>query len=190
MTDRKSHSSWMHMCVGSTYMPVHTLEQLGTFVMAWPRLRQCLLCSGEERARALSCAHTHTHANIPMDSQGWKGAEEESGPCRHSESSQSETGLHPSTTRHREHIPSPLCHTCVMLLSQETHRFTYSINGHRSDPNKYQPLLCSVHMQAPVHIYSKHMLHTLISTSSTLVPFKILCRDCFLLISKGQDMER
>lgn len=43
------------------YMYVHALEQLGTFVVAWPRTTQCLLCSGEERASALAQIHAHTH---------------------------------------------------------------------------------------------------------------------------------
>lgn len=177
-------------------MHVHALEQSGTFVVAWPRIRQCLLCSGKERASALAKIHahklTHSHANIPMDSQGWKGAEQESGPCRHSESSQSEAALRPSTTRHREHIPSPrviLPSHCYHTKHTDLH--IRSVGTGLTATNTNHCCLqstCSLH----VHIHSKHILHftSVISTSSTLVPLKILCRDCFLLFSKGQDMER
>ena len=110
-----------HVC-RSTHMHVYALVQLGTFVMALPRIGQCLLCGGKERASALAqiVAHTHTHKH----SQGWKGAEQESGPCRHSESSQSEAALHPSTTRHRDHIPSPrviLASRCYHTKHTDSH---------------------------------------------------------------------
>ncbi len=52
-------------CV-STHMHEHALEQLGTFVMAWPQIRQCLLCSGKERASALAQIHAHTHTHTQI----------------------------------------------------------------------------------------------------------------------------
>ena len=75
-----------HGCTcASTHMHVYAPVQLGTFVVAWPEIRQCPLCSGKERAGAIAQihahthtythTHTHTHTNIPMDSQGWRGAE-------------------------------------------------------------------------------------------------------------------
>lgn len=134
--------------------------------------------------------HTLTHANIPMDSQGWKGAEQESGPCRHSEFSQSKAALHPSSTRHGEHIPSPH----VILASRWYHTkhtdpHIQSVGTGLTPANSNHCCVSSTwahDIQAPVHIYST----SLISTSSIRIPFKILCRYFFMLFSKGQDMER
>lgn len=51
-----------------------------------------------------------------MDSQGWKEAVLESGPCRHSEFSRSEKALRRLSTRHREHIPhATLASSCYRI---------------------------------------------------------------------------
>lgn len=64
--------SWMHMCI-SANMHEHALERLGTFVVALPCIRQCLLCSGKERASAHAQIHAHTHTH--KYSHGFPGLE-------------------------------------------------------------------------------------------------------------------
>ncbi len=67
----------MHMCIGSTHMHVHAPQQLGTFVVAWPRIRQCLLCSGGPvHLHRFMHTHSHTHKHshgFPGLERGWIG---------------------------------------------------------------------------------------------------------------------
>lgn len=170
-------------CVWGRRIRVNT-HSLGHLSWPGPGLDNAVSVMEE---RALVHLHTHTHIHshgFPGLERGWIGIWAMQAFWILSVSRSPSLLIQTSQGAHSW----PPCHTCVTLLSHKTCRSTLLVSGHRAD----QIPTAVVHMPAHVHIHSKHGLRFTppISTSSTLVPLKILCRDCFLLFSKGQDMVR
>lgn len=139
-------------------MHVHALEQLGTFVMAWPMIRQCLLCSGMRGLVHLHrFMHTHSHTQtFPWIPRVEKGLNRNLGHA----------GILNPLNQKKPFTPQPdvtgstfLAPVSYLRHSTITRNILIHILvcGHRSDPSKYQPLLSTCAPYTP-------------NTFSTLIP--------------------
>lgn len=130
---------------------MHVHAQFGTFVVAWPRIKQCCLCNGKDWACALAQtnAHAHTDRNtwthifscgFPGLERGWVGIWAMRPFWNLSIRGSPSLLIHMSRGAHSW----PTCHTSVTLQNASV----LLVSGHRAD----QIPTTAVHMLAHVHI--------------------------------------
>lgn len=153
--------------------------------LQWKREGQCTCTDSCTHTLAHTLSHTQTFPWIPRVRKGLNRNLGHAGILNPLSQKQAFTPR-PHVTRstflalasHRYHTK----HTDLHIWSVGTGLSPTNTNHCCAQSTRW--LMCTWTPNAILHFTS------LISTSSTLVPFKILCRDCFLLFSKGQDTER